>query len=236
MNGTDFTSRNFKRIAEVWLDDYKEVFYQADPRKRDIDPGDLTKAKMIREKLQCKPFDYFLEEIAPEMYTRYFYQKDYPGYFANGLIRSELMTNLCLDTMGHYQRKIGVYPCHKLDNKKEDLSNQYFILTWHKKLKNRGAEGCLQNNLVTDWCRYEDNVSYQQWKYDVETKQVINIYVKDIKCLKLNTDKTIDMVNCDAKDISQKWTFTYVNEVALRRFDLIRYEQNHFSGMEFIQS
>lgn len=232
MNGTDFTSRNFKRLAEVWLDDYKEVFYEADPKKREIDAGDLTKAKMIRSKLQCKPFDYFLEEIAPEMYTRYFYQKDYPGYFADGLIRSEADTNICLDTMGNYGEKIEVYPCHKL-NAGEHIAHQYLLLTWHKKIKAKGAEACLQNNLILDWCRYEDETSFQSWKYDVDTKQLINLWKTNIQCLKFNTsDLTLSMVNCDGTDVSQKWTITNVNEAALRRFDMIRYEKNHFVGMD----
>ena len=73
------TARNFKRIAEVWLDDYKEVVYRADPVKFSVDPGDLRKAKLVKEKLKCKPFRYFLEQIEPEMITRYFYQLKYPG-------------------------------------------------------------------------------------------------------------------------------------------------------------
>lgn len=75
----DVSARNFKRIAEVWFDDYKEVVYNADPERFDVDPGDLTKAKLVKEKLMCKPFQYFLENIEPEMYTRYYYQLDYPG-------------------------------------------------------------------------------------------------------------------------------------------------------------
>ena len=79
LDGVDVAARNFKRVAEVWLDDFKEVMYQTDPKRRAIDAGDLTKAKSVKERLNCKPFRYFLEEIAPEMYVRYFYQLDYPG-------------------------------------------------------------------------------------------------------------------------------------------------------------
>lgn len=83
----DFSARNFKRIAEVWLDEYKELMYKVDPVRFDIDPGDLTKVKLIKEKLNCKNFQYFLEEIAPEMYTRYFYKAHFPGSFASGAIK-----------------------------------------------------------------------------------------------------------------------------------------------------
>jgi polypeptide N-acetylgalactosaminyltransferase len=79
LNGKDFSARNFKRIAETWLDDYKQVVYNSDPERFNVDPGYLTKAKLVKEKLKCKPFQYFLEKIAPEMYTRYYYQLQYPG-------------------------------------------------------------------------------------------------------------------------------------------------------------
>lgn len=68
LDGVDFVGRNFKRIAEVWMDDWKEFLYKTDiERYQSIDTGDLTKQKMIRERLNCKPFDYFLHYIAPEI-------------------------------------------------------------------------------------------------------------------------------------------------------------------------
>lgn len=88
IDGVDVAARNFKRVAEVWMDGFKEVVYKADPWRFDnVDPGDLTHAKLVKQKLNCKPFQYFLENIAPEMYERFFYQADYPGYFALGGIR-----------------------------------------------------------------------------------------------------------------------------------------------------
>lgn len=65
------------------MDEYKEVVFRADPwRFKEVDPGDLTLAKLVKERLDCKPFHHFLEKIAPDMYQRFFYQAHYPGYFA----------------------------------------------------------------------------------------------------------------------------------------------------------
>ena len=49
---------------------------------RFIDPGDLTKVKAIREKLQCKSFDWFMHEIAYDI-TKHFPFKD-PENLATG--------------------------------------------------------------------------------------------------------------------------------------------------------
>lgn len=69
--GVDFVGRNFKRVAEVWLDEYKEILYSGEPaRYASIDAGDLTKQKAIRKNLNCKPFQYYLDYIAPDMLER----------------------------------------------------------------------------------------------------------------------------------------------------------------------
>ena len=52
------------------------------PDKRFIDPGDLTIVKGIREKLQCKSFDWFMHEIAYDI-TKHFPFKD-PENLATG--------------------------------------------------------------------------------------------------------------------------------------------------------
>ncbi|XP_071445367.1 polypeptide N-acetylgalactosaminyltransferase 16-like isoform X2 [Hetaerina americana] len=59
--------RNAKRVAEVWLDDYKIFFYQAQPSAYDILTGSLEHAQAIKEYLDCKSFRWFLEGLYPEL-------------------------------------------------------------------------------------------------------------------------------------------------------------------------
>lgn len=68
------------------MDEYKEYLYQHDPdRYPNLDAGDLTKQKAIREKLQCKPFKWFMEEIAFDLPKKY--PPVEPPDFAWGTIR-----------------------------------------------------------------------------------------------------------------------------------------------------
>lgn len=58
---------NIVRVAEVWLDDYKDIVYAGRP---DLDPsmgGDLSDRKRLREQLKCNSFKWYLENIAVEM-------------------------------------------------------------------------------------------------------------------------------------------------------------------------
>jgi len=53
------------------MDDYKEYLYQRRPHYRSIDPGDLTAQLAIREKLNCKPFSWFMKEVAFDLTKKY---------------------------------------------------------------------------------------------------------------------------------------------------------------------
>lgn len=81
----DYVAKNFKRLAEVWLDEYKEVLYASNPdRYKNVDPGDLTKRRSIKEKLNCKPFKYFLDIVAPDM------TNVYPPFIKVILLRTDM--------------------------------------------------------------------------------------------------------------------------------------------------
>lgn len=63
--------RNLARVAEVWLDEYKDLFYGHGyhhllDQKR-IDIGNLTEQIELRKKLKCKSFKWYLDNVYPDM-------------------------------------------------------------------------------------------------------------------------------------------------------------------------
>jgi polypeptide N-acetylgalactosaminyltransferase len=141
------------------MDEYKEYVYKRNPEIYDnIDPGDLSKPKALRRKLNCKPFKYFIENVAPDML------KMYPPEiqnFANGSLRV-LNTNHCIDT---YSRPlgspVGIYACNP-----EKPKTQYLELTWYRDIRLKDIDICLEApNFNIVGCHY--NFGNQLFKYDV---------------------------------------------------------------------
>lgn len=213
----DFVGRNFKRLAEVWMDEYKEVVYNWDPKRFEkIDAGNLTEQKKIRERLKCKPFRYFMEEIAPDFLTRYPTTKVQP-VFASGQIKSLADEKVCIDTL--YRRElepIGLFYCHELDSLGLPAPSQHFRLSFMKSVALGTSEHCLDSyRMSIDQCSYL-KFGNQYWKYDQNRHLLINGADDGEHCLTgIFDNQTLALMPCDDNNFDQKWSFTFENETAL---------------------
>ncbi|XP_078089752.1 polypeptide N-acetylgalactosaminyltransferase 16-like [Mustelus asterias] len=59
--------RNTKRTVEVWMDDYKQYYYEARPSAVGKAYGNIADRVQLRKKLQCKSFQWYLENVYPEL-------------------------------------------------------------------------------------------------------------------------------------------------------------------------
>ncbi|KAK3092460.1 hypothetical protein FSP39_003078 [Pinctada imbricata] len=64
--GGDSLLMNSLRVAQVWMDKYKEYFFKQRPQARDMDYGDVSDRIALRKKLQCQSFHWYLKHIYPE--------------------------------------------------------------------------------------------------------------------------------------------------------------------------
>jgi polypeptide N-acetylgalactosaminyltransferase len=112
-------NHNTMRTVETWMDDHKMFFYKINPGVRNTDFGDVSERKALRERLKCKSFRWYLENIYPESQMPL-------DYFSLGEIRNK-ETGLCLDSMGRKQgEKVGMVSCHGMGG------NQIFSYTKKK--------------------------------------------------------------------------------------------------------
>ncbi|XP_075141566.1 polypeptide N-acetylgalactosaminyltransferase 3-like [Leptodactylus fuscus] len=77
--------RNLVRLAEVWMDDYKELFYRRNLEAADLarqkSYGDLSKRISLRQNLQCQNFSWYLKNIYPEGHVPDTQSALYGNYF-----------------------------------------------------------------------------------------------------------------------------------------------------------
>lgn len=59
--------RNTRRIAEVWMDDYKRFYYAARPGAREKAFGNIAERESIKKSLKCKSFQWYLDHVYPEL-------------------------------------------------------------------------------------------------------------------------------------------------------------------------
>ncbi|XP_059058812.1 uncharacterized protein LOC131852186 [Achroia grisella] len=135
---TDTHGINTARMADVWMDEYAELFYLHRPDlRKNPKIGDVTHRKVLREKLHCKSFQWYLDNVYPEKFVPVRHVYGY-GRVANP------ESNLCLDTL---QREsgaaLGVYGCHSRLH-----ATQYFALSLHGQL--RTEEDCAELQFVRD--------------------------------------------------------------------------------------
>lgn len=64
--GVNAARVNSIRLAEVWLDDYKKFFYAKTGKIKD-EYGDISERVNLRKNLGCKSFQWYLDNIFPEM-------------------------------------------------------------------------------------------------------------------------------------------------------------------------
>jgi polypeptide N-acetylgalactosaminyltransferase len=199
----DFVGRNLKRVAEVWLDDYKQYFYRGDPQRfAKIDPGDLTKQFEKKKSLQCKPFSYYTDVIAPDFLMRY---PITPRHFAAGKIESQVSKKCIKVSPNLHDEPLTLEDCNRTHA--TDL-----ILSVERSIRlNDTNDQCLkQRTLTFSNCHHMHGD--QMWRFFLDTRQIANPPTN--LCLTANNTHVVEAA-CDSKLPQQKWKWAYENVTAL---------------------
>uniref|UniRef100_A0A8C5H946 Polypeptide N-acetylgalactosaminyltransferase n=1 Tax=Gouania willdenowi TaxID=441366 RepID=A0A8C5H946_GOUWI len=205
--GTEVITRNQVRLAEVWMDDYKKIFYRRNKNAAVMASenkfGDISDRLNLRERLHCKNFTWYLNTIYPEVFIPDLSPEKYGALKNSG-------SNTCLDAGENNQggKAVIMYQCHNMGG------NQYFEYTSHKELRhNIGKQLCLTaaplpEPMKIELCQLKGKGTSlspdQEWIF---TEEHLLKNPGSGQCLQLQGDR-IQMNICNAADHYQHWTFS----------------------------
>jgi len=195
----DVHGRNSMRLAEVWMDEYKRLYYM---HRRDLigkDYGDVSDRVELRKKLNCKNFKWYLENVYPE---KFIMDENVHAY---GELKN-VDSSMCLDTLGQDEKgslKVGIFYCQGGVS-----ANQVFSWTFTKQLR-REDKCCSGSSSVGSemMLRSCNDGNSQKWNH---TKDGFVINDLSGLCLDITSVKNGEypkMNKCDPSNKNQLWSF-----------------------------
>ncbi|XP_048733053.2 polypeptide N-acetylgalactosaminyltransferase 13-like isoform X2 [Ostrea edulis] len=192
---------NYKRIVEVWFDEFKQYVYHVYPEMKSVDAGDIDKRKEIRRTLKCKPFSWFLQSIWPKLLPYEHYSRVW------GSVQTDVSgQKMCLNNKKYlfsWPEQLVVKSCQG------DHMTETFALTDNSQL--RTILQCvvvIQDGLdyvpYLQSCSEVTNVSSTYWSYEFQ----MLMHVSTSLCMEVSqTGLHLTMNTCERTNKRQKWEF-----------------------------
>ncbi|KAL3124764.1 hypothetical protein niasHT_001601 [Heterodera trifolii] len=220
--------KNTRRAAEVWLDDYKEFYFQTVPSARYVNFGDISERLRIKERLNCKNFSWYLKEVYPEL----------KPLKKSGERRVQIIQQgMCLDTLGKFKcnQSPGLYQCHgmvfgnkygtKLSCLCDGGNQEWMYNPLSGKLRHNAFKFCLTVNASSGVPFNGDcKVDSVNWRLPTplqgqNLREANGLVQIGLKCLGSASEThegnglqfVLQTFSCDLRDSNQLWTVRYLS-------------------------
>ncbi|XP_030854979.1 polypeptide N-acetylgalactosaminyltransferase 16 [Strongylocentrotus purpuratus] len=185
--------RNTRRAAEVWMDEFKVLFYNARPSARGKFYGDVSERKELRKQLKCQSFKWYLTNVYPELKI--------PG--PNELVYGQIKQgNTCLDSSPHPTGSAWPPVMARCSKKQK---HQSWIITKDDTVEQDATcltvtsthvdsrvyiSSCLPNDIKQKWTRVDNSLQHTLSKLCLDNQI---------------PDKGLIVKQCNSKSKTQSW-------------------------------
>ncbi|CAF3234239.1 unnamed protein product [Rotaria socialis] len=198
---------NNKRLVEVWLDKYKDFVYAIMPELKRVDAGDVSERLAFRERLKCKDFQWYLQNIYPE--------SSMPVDFHHvGAMRMDSMSCLTFHHVygSHGTNRTATFNIQKcIDRTHSPVAAVTQILAYSKKGELRVDDLCMEGsaNIAIKLQKCSLGNQKQMWNYNNQTRNMK--HVTSGQCMTADKTKTsgqLILASCETGDnANQRWYF-----------------------------
>eukprot|EP01057_Protomagalhaensia_wolfi_P002711 Protomagalhaensia_wolfi_Nauph_80__2710@NODE_2842_length_971_cov_7_341202_g2229_i0_p1_GENE_NODE_2842_length_971_cov_7_341202_g2229_i0NODE_2842_length_971_cov_7_341202_g2229_i0_p1_ORF_typecomplete_len276_score42_62Ricin_B_lectin/PF00652_22/3_2e06Ricin_B_lectin/PF00652_22/5_7Glyco_transf_7C/PF02709_14/7_8e05_NODE_2842_length_971_cov_7_341202_g2229_i03830 len=205
----ELSKKNRVRTARLWLDEYYQVarYFNNDT---DVDQGSYDKMLALKERLKCKGFQWFLDNVDPQREGI-----DMNDYGVMSSIKNLGTGVKCIDNLGHkgWLEDYGLYHCHGMGG-----SQGWFEIRSAHKIRNMSNENnCLCHDFKFSYCerKGEDDrwhsVPEKQWITWAKTEKALEhdnyMDPEAYECLAVDKDK-LAWKPCVDGDPYIQWEYT----------------------------
>lgn len=199
--GINVIRKNAVRVAEVWLDQYKDLYYERINNEKG-DYGDISERKELRKRLNCKSFDWYISNIYPDLWIP-------SNSIFSGTIQN-IKFEYCIDASSSHRdsnKPVVAFKCH----------NQGGNQIWYYSRLNeiRRDDICIdypggkndankEKKVITYPCHGEKG--NQEWIYHHNTTQWIEHKSSGL-CLEIISSNKLIVNFCNQNNESQKWSW-----------------------------
>eukprot|EP01053_Blabericola_migrator_P010750 Blabericola_migrator_1__10749@NODE_615_length_7273_cov_113_689564_g448_i0_p2_GENE_NODE_615_length_7273_cov_113_689564_g448_i0NODE_615_length_7273_cov_113_689564_g448_i0_p2_ORF_typecomplete_len784_score134_58Glycos_transf_2/PF00535_26/9_8e24Glyco_tranf_2_3/PF13641_6/2_4e21Glyco_transf_7C/PF02709_14/2_8e13Glyco_tranf_2_2/PF10111_9/1_2e09Ricin_B_lectin/PF00652_22/5_1e06Glyco_transf_21/PF13506_6/0_007ODVE18/PF10717_9/0_3TPR_21/PF09976_9/0_46_NODE_615_length_7273_cov_113_689564_g448_i039986349 len=205
----EFIKKNRIRTARLWLDEYYQIarYFNDDT---DVDQGSYEKMLELKDRLQCKNFQWFLDNVDPTREGTSFDDFGLMGELRN--LGNTGSYERCVDNLGHRfsGEHYGSFACHGMGG-----SQGWFEIRSSHRIRNMSNENnCLGHDMTLTYCEQDgkDNrwrsVPEKKWIAWAKTEEALKSdnFEEDYECLGLTGD-VLEFKPCTPDDLSIQWQF-----------------------------
>ncbi|EZG79456.1 glycosyltransferase-like family 2 protein [Gregarina niphandrodes] len=172
--------RNKLRTARLWCDDYYSLARTFIAPKAGVEPGNLDRMLELKQRLQCKPFQWYLDNV-PFSTNSKFLKLRPEDVKKLGEIKPVRAPTWCVDTMQRTEigQSAGIFPCHG------DGGTQAWLYIrndeWSHVVASSNEKFCLGRHAAYKFCDSKDED--QRWLATQESAATRIQHVSTGQCL-----------------------------------------------------